>query len=369
MKPLYRQPLTDVIVFSLVLISCSKHAASPLAVDAMNPTSGPDSTQVTIAGTGFSTTPTDDLVSFNGKPATVLSATSTSLIVRTPTLAGTGNVTVTVNDKIITAGLFTYDTTWMGTTITDTILAPTYLSIDNSGNVYVSSLGSSAVYKIDPSGAISTFAAIFTPTGSAFDASGNLYVVSDGDNIYKVSPAGTVTLIATDPGALWGLAMGQNGNFYAANQNDSSVDMISPQGVVSIYDSNAPNCSGLAINNGKLYVTASVGAGIPGSWEGTIFSMTQPEITSPVTSGFDYDGLSQLTFDNSSNLYATVYDNANFQGNVIRISPDGTVTNLSMPNIPYIFGIVADASGHLYVTTSETGPLNYTGAVVKLTMH
>lgn len=360
--------LTDVIVFSLFLIGCSKHAATPLAAVAMEPTSGPDSTQVTIGGTGFSTTPADDLVSFNGKPAAVLSATSTSLVVRTPTLAGTGNVTVTVNGKTSSAGLFTYDTTWMGTTISNTIPNPEYLSIDDSNNLYVSSTNS-IVYKITTAGAINPFVAIPYPTGTAFDASGNLYVVSDGEYIYKVSPTGAATPFVTDLGYILGLAVDQSGNLYAANQNNNSVDMISPQGVVSVYDSNVSFCSGLAISNGKLYVAASDRPGITGSGIGIIFSMTQPENTSTFTSGFDYDGEAQLTFDISNNLYVTVFNQGNLQGNVLRISPDGTTTTLSMPNIPSITGIVSDASGHLYVTGAQNTPSGQTGVVVRLTMH
>jgi hypothetical protein len=53
----------------------------------------------------------------------------------------------------------------------------------------------------------------------------------------------------------------------------------------------------------------------------------------------------------------------------MHISPDGTATTLSMPNIPYITGIVSDASGHLYVTGSQSTQSNFTGVVVKLTMH
>jgi hypothetical protein len=97
--------------------------------------------------------------------------------------------------------------------------------------------------------------------------------------------------------------------------------------------------------------------------------MNQAETTSTFTSGFDYDGEAQLTFDNSNNLYVTVFHQGNVQGGVLRISPDGTATTLSMPDIPFITGIVSDASGHLYVTGSLSTPSSQTGVVVKLTMH
>jgi streptogramin lyase len=256
----------------------------------------------------------------------------------------------------------------MGTTITDTITSPEYLSMDDSGNLYVSSLFNSIVYKITPAGSISPFAAIPYPTGSAFDASGNLYVVSNGEYIDKVSPAGKVTLFATDYGYILGLMVDINGSVYVANQNNNSIDMISPQGVVSLYDSNASDCSGLVANNGSLYAVASDQPGVTGSGVGTILRIG-PESTSPITSNFDYDGEAQLTFDKGNNLYVTVLNQGNFQGNVLRVTPDGTPSYLQMPNIPYIVGIVADASGNLYVTGLQSAQTNFTGYLVKLTMH
>ena len=47
-------------------------------------------TEVTITGTGFSTTATDNTVKFNGTTATVSGATNTSLVVTVPTGTTTG---------------------------------------------------------------------------------------------------------------------------------------------------------------------------------------------------------------------------------------------------------------------------------------
>jgi sugar lactone lactonase YvrE len=371
MKSSYRLFLTVIPIFSLALASCSKHAAAPtLNAEAMQPSNGPDSTQVTIGGTGFSATPADDLVSFNGKPAKVLSATTTALVVQTPTLAGTGEVTVTVAGKTVNAGIFAYDTSWRGTTITDTITSPEYVSMDGNGNLYVSSLLNSIVYKITPADSISPFASIPFPTGSTFDASGNLYVVSDGEYIVKVSPTGTVTPFATDNGYIVGIAMGSDGNLYVGNQNNNSVDMISPLGAVSVYDSTAFFCSGLAINNGNLYVVASDKPGVTGGGVGTILSMSAPEQAHTFSSGFDYDAEAQLTFDKNNTLYVTVFDQGNLQGQVFSILAGGiSSTLLNMPDIPWIVGIVADPSGHLYVTSQQSSATNFTGSVTKLTMH
>jgi hypothetical protein len=373
MKSFYRLSLAHLIAFSIALMGCSKHHADltpMLAVESMMPSSGSDSTLVTITGTEFSPTAAGDLVSFNGKQATVLSATSTSLVVRTPTLAGTGEVTVTVGGKTINAGSFYYDIKWKGIAITDTITTPEYLSTDAGGNLYVSSLLNSVVYKITPAGTISPFAAIPMPTGSAFDASGNLYVVSNGQNIVEVSPAGTVTPFATVNGLLLGLAMDPQGNLYAANEAGSSVDLISPQGVVSVYDSNISLCSGIAVNSGNVYVMASNVPGVTGPQVGTIYSWTLAKETAAIEFGLDYSGEAQLAFDNSNNLYAPTINVGDSLAVVFCRTAGGITSPLyGMPEIPYLVGIAPDAFGNVYVSGFQNTPTSHTGSVVKLIPH
>lgn len=62
---------------------------------------------VVITGTGFSTTPDENFVSFNGAIALVTESTSTTITVTVPELATTGNVTVTVDDEISIGVMFT----------------------------------------------------------------------------------------------------------------------------------------------------------------------------------------------------------------------------------------------------------------------
>src|SRR5580704_16067509 len=99
MKPLLQKTLTAAVVCTLFTIGCSKSSnssgnsgnsgtsgipSSAPTVTAIAPTHGPDSTIVTITGTGFSATMADDVVSFNGKQATITTASSTSLKVIVP---------------------------------------------------------------------------------------------------------------------------------------------------------------------------------------------------------------------------------------------------------------------------------------------
>jgi len=375
MQPLYRQTIIIALAFITLFSACSKHtAAPPFAINSINPIQGSDSTQVTINGTGFSAATGDDIVSFNGKAATVLSASSTSLVVRTPTLAGTGNIKVTVEGKTLTAGIYTYDTTWLATTVSDVIPFPRYLSLDNSGNLYVASFGNGEIYKITP-GAISTYASIPAPNGMTIDSDGNLYVAANGEAIYKVSPAQAETILAQDVGVNGGLAVDNNGNIYAANESNGTIDIITFQGVggigtVSTYDSSVGTPSGLALSrDGKLYVLASYHGGYTGSSAGILFSMTQPNVTAPFASGFDYDGNGQIAFDSDNNLYVPVWDQGRSQGFLMRVRPDGTITNLAMPNIPFITGLACGKNGTFYVTGLQNSQSSITGLIIKLSMH
>jgi hypothetical protein len=73
------------------------------------PTSGSGGDSVIIAGTNFSTTLTDNVVLFNGVPATVKSATATKLVVLAPSTGTTGYVTVKVKtSETATGPKFTY---------------------------------------------------------------------------------------------------------------------------------------------------------------------------------------------------------------------------------------------------------------------
>jgi YD repeat-containing protein len=90
------------------LRSVTRGDATQLALGSFAPTSGGIGTTVTLFGTGFIPNAAQNSVSFNGTPATVLSATSTSLVVGVPAGAMTGPITVTnANGSAASAQTFT----------------------------------------------------------------------------------------------------------------------------------------------------------------------------------------------------------------------------------------------------------------------
>jgi len=100
------------------ILSIGRGSGGMTSIIQFIPSSGPVGTSVTISGAGFSTTPSQNSVSFNGTPATVSSATATQLLVSVPAGATTGTIAVTTPSGTATSSSsFTVQTTTGAPTI------------------------------------------------------------------------------------------------------------------------------------------------------------------------------------------------------------------------------------------------------------
>lgn len=145
------------------------------------------------------------------------------------------------------------------------------ITIDPSGNLYISDNNNYVIRKITPAGVVSTYAgsgqsglvdgpiatATFgSPSGLAFDKSGNLFVADNNNNVIrKISSNGIVSTYAGTPhqvhylgtayngpasGAVFGyqisgLTTDASGNLYVADQSNNFIWKITPAGVASTW--------------------------------------------------------------------------------------------------------------------------------------
>ncbi|SHM47697.1 IPT/TIG domain-containing protein [Chitinophaga jiangningensis] len=187
-----------------------------LGIVQVMPATGLAGTKVTITGAGFSTVAAENIVTFNGIPATVESATETSLVVTTPAALTTGALVVRraaleahAPAEFLRAGVQTiYGGPGTGSFIS---FYATGIAVDSKGNIYVSSRGDGTIRKITQDGQVSVYAGIPNVMGTkngtraeatfgainsiAIDAADNMYVSDQYTTpvIRKITPDGMVS--------------------------------------------------------------------------------------------------------------------------------------------------------------------------------
>ncbi|HMU70160.1 MAG TPA: VCBS repeat-containing protein, partial [Chitinophagales bacterium] len=95
---IFGMPLNSMVLrllFVLIWIILSYRIATAQTISSFAPTTGPTGTVVTITGTGFDNTITNNVVFFGATQATVSSATITSLVVTVPASASYQYITAT----------------------------------------------------------------------------------------------------------------------------------------------------------------------------------------------------------------------------------------------------------------------------------
>lgn len=180
------------------LLSIGRHSSSSISIIAFSPGAGSVGTTVTIAGTGFSATPSQNAVTFNGTSASVSSASATQLVVQVPTGATTGTIGVTAPSgsatsassfSVTSAGAptitsFTPSSGVAGTSISvtgtnfETVLANDKTRF-NTSLVAPATASSTTLTALVPANTGSGHITIATPLGTA---------VSSGDLIIPPSP-------------------------------------------------------------------------------------------------------------------------------------------------------------------------------------
>lgn len=195
-----------------------------LGIASVSPDNGLAGTTVTIKGSGFSATASNNKVYFNDVLATVKTASENTLTLDAPMGLTTGELKVVVGSEealapqaFRRAGVMTLAG---GPNSNALGLYAAGIAIDNANNIYVTDRSNKVVKKISPSGSVSTLQAngadiIFeTPFGIVIDQQNNIYVSDIGRNhIRKITPTGqnTIHVSGFAPGLM---ALDNAGNLY-----------------------------------------------------------------------------------------------------------------------------------------------------------
>ena len=186
------------------------------------------------------------------------------------------------------------------------------------------------------------------PYGLAFSPHGDLYVSNvTGNSVTKiVLTSGVLSTFASGfPGnmGLRGLAFDPSGNIYGSDFATETIEMISPQGVLSQYADyttagNRP--MGLTYDQGNLYSAA---------WgNGAVY-----RVGSGVLVDTGSNCIEGLTHDVAGNLYLTNGSN----GTVYKITAQGN-KSVFATGIANPVGIAIDIQGNLYVSSLDTGVIS-----------
>ncbi len=342
-------------------------------INLFDPASAAADSILVINGVNFSTTITENIVTINEVPATVVTATSTRLEVKVPSEAGNGKISVKIGNAITSsANEFIYIPTvstlaggthgYLDGEGTIAKFATAFgVTTDAAGNVIVADGGNNRIRKITPGGVVSTIAGDGTPgilngtalsaqfnypRGVAVDASGNIYVADAGNNlIRKISPQGIVSTVAGDSTAgfrdgpvasakfnfPFELVVDPSGNIYVTDGGNHRVRKITSAGeVMTIGEATLGVPEGIAIDASlNLYIADAAGHKIikmtPAGGTSTLAGTGAPGFVNGPGNIAQFFNPEGIAVDKVGNIYV-----GDLSNNAIRkITPAGLVSTLA----------------------------------------
>jgi sugar lactone lactonase YvrE len=189
--------------------------------------------------------------------------------VANPAVDAEGNVYVTFSGQRgqkVPVSLYKITLNLMVKPFVTELMNPSGLAIDRNGFLFVSCRNDGTVHRISADGhAMQWTEGMGIATGIVFDKSGCLYVGDRSGTVFKINPDREIFVFATlEPSiSAYHLAFSPAGDLYVSGPTTSSFDRIykvSPAGEVTVFYRGLGRPQGLAFDRyGNLYIAASLG--------------------------------------------------------------------------------------------------------------
>jgi alpha-tubulin suppressor-like RCC1 family protein/subtilisin-like proprotein convertase family protein len=192
---------------------------------------------------------------------------------------------------------------------------PEALVYDSATNLYIAGSADGNIYKMTPAGTVTTFASgMGDVSGLAMDAYGNLFASDvDVNNIYKFTPAGARSTFATGLGHPTALAFDKAGLLYETDQNSGNIYRFLPTGVKTVFTSGISQPFDMTFSpGGNLFV---------GTASGPIIEITPGGVQS--TFATIAGGMNGLAFNYMGDMFVA------HQPLITRITPTGQQSTFS----------------------------------------
>jgi sugar lactone lactonase YvrE len=249
-------------------------------------------------------------------------------------------------------------------TATTSLIATDYpanITIDASGNLYVTSSFAETAVKLTPAGVQTNIAGSAVYPGQvAVDGAGYIYIFDTyRDTLYRTDPvSGTQSSLVSGLSTGYGLAVDPQGNIYLGQGNSSTSGSIlkySPTGTLLTTISLAASPSAMLVDaSGNLYYVA-FGSGVYTIAAGG----TTPTLVASVANS---SGVASLARDAAGNLYC-----ANQTATLYQIPAGGSTANAYITAASgFILGVGVDATGNLYYGNASLYKVDRTHPIATL---
>lgn len=188
--------------------------------------------------------------------------------VANPAIDLEGNIYVTFSGgrgQKVPVSIYKIDTNYNTKPFVSDLMNATGMAFDHQGQLYVSSRYDGTVYRVGPTGTVSTYAeGMGIATGIAFDRDGSLFVGDRSGTIWRIAPDRQIFVYATlEPSvAAYHLAFAPSGTLYVCGPTTSSYDAVyevDSHGTVTVFYRGLGRPQGMAFDaQGNLYIAASL---------------------------------------------------------------------------------------------------------------